>query len=302
MLRPACVPASSLRSMPKNLYVWSQVAGESRATAQTAGEHGSLGAAGSAAGSEKKRKKGLPLAQDAIAAQTAATAAEVAPAEPETKRVRRATHVGRFKRREAGKRVRGYSADDLTAILGGQPQAGAAGADASAPAPAQVDRAASPETPSASEPPKPTSSDLPQPEGVWRQNAVKCKQRMHPLWTCSAVAKWMFPAVPAYAHQAHACTFHNQLLRLMPDLAVCQQTLSMLRCCGAGGSPEADAVSSEQQPDPAERRWWHGYFVRAGRLGGLRKVKKDTARVRLFLQKSLQWPSDVASMLLRLPV
>ena len=40
-------------------------------------------------------------------------------------------------------------------------------------------------------------------------------------------------------------------------------------------------MSSEQQPEPAERRWWHGYFVRAGRLGGLRKVKKDTARVRL---------------------
>ena len=55
----------------------------------------------------------------------------------------------------------------------------------------------------------------------------------------------------------------------------------MLSCCASGGSPETEAVSSEQQQDPAERRWWHGYFVRAGRLGGLRKVKKDTARVSL---------------------
>lgn len=40
-------------------------------------------------------------------------------AEPEVKRVRRATHVGRFKKREAGKRVGGYSSTDLAAILGG---------------------------------------------------------------------------------------------------------------------------------------------------------------------------------------
>lgn len=43
---------------------------------------------------------------------------EAAP-EPEVKRVRRATHVGRFKKREAGKRVGGYSSTDLAAILGG---------------------------------------------------------------------------------------------------------------------------------------------------------------------------------------
>ena len=87
-------------------------------------------------------------------------------AEPEVKRVRHARHTGRFKRREAGKRVRHYSADDLTAILGGRPQGGGASHSDKGGLQEATERAASPETPSASEPPKPTSSDSPRPEGM----------------------------------------------------------------------------------------------------------------------------------------
>ena len=143
-----------------------QAAAETLTKAEPAGKDSGLEADGSAASSKKKRKKLLPPAPEADAAQPEAQSADAAvPAEPEQKRVRRATHVGRFKRREAGKRVRHYSSDDLTAILGGQPQAAAAAVE-DEPAPSHADRAASPETPSASEPPKPTASDLPQPEGA----------------------------------------------------------------------------------------------------------------------------------------
>jgi len=166
-----------------------QVTAESRATGEL------VEAEGGAVSSKKKRKQPAPPAQDTKAAQTQPAAAEAAavPAEPEVKRVRRATHVGRFKRREAGKRVRGYSSDDLTAILGGQPQAAAAVADESASIQAVAERvaerAASPETPSASEPPKPTSSDLPQPEGVGGELAVSCMHLVQPIWSHRAVAK-----------------------------------------------------------------------------------------------------------------
>ena len=161
-----------------------QVTADSSAAAQPAGDHTNLEADGSAASSKKKRKQRLLPAQDPEPARTEPAAAEAAvPAEPEAKRVRRATHVGRFKRREAGKRVRGYSSDDLTAILGGQPQAAAAVPDESASLQVVAERAASPETPSASEPPKPTSSDVPQPEGVGCEPAVSlrtwCSLRRH---------------------------------------------------------------------------------------------------------------------------
>ena len=141
----------------------------SQAKAQPAGEHISLEADGSAASSKKKRKRPSQPAQATVPTQLEDSQAGTAvdEAEPEVKRGRRATHVGRFKRREAGKRVRHYASDDLTAILGGQPQAGAAGAADGVGSRAAAERAASPETPSASEPPKPTSSDLPRLEGAF---------------------------------------------------------------------------------------------------------------------------------------
>ena len=248
-----------------------QAATESPAKAESARKHSSLEADGSAASSKRKRKKPPSAAQDVDAAQTEAPIAEAAaPAEPEAKRLRRTTHVGRFKRREAGKRVRHYSGDDLAAILGGQPKAAAAAA-ATEPVPSRAERAASPETPSASEPPKPTSSDLPQPEG-----AFQCRCCCHATWhTAQSATQTQCDCRPASAYfQPHACC-----CRCLP---LCNWQLSMLGCCASGGSPDAEAVSSGQQQGPEEQRWWHGNFVRAGRLGGLRKVKKDIARVRLL--------------------
>ncbi len=60
-----------------------------------------------------------------------AAVAAAAAAEPEggaPKRVRAATHTGRYKKREAAKMVKGYSEHDLAAILGGDPFAAAAAA------------------------------------------------------------------------------------------------------------------------------------------------------------------------------
>ena len=159
--------ASCQRLLHAHLYAQyvAQATAEPNATAQPAGKHSSLEADGSTVSSKNKREK---LSTPALAAASAPTETSTdqaaGTAEPEAKRVRRATHVGRFKRREAGKRVQHYSSNDLTAILGGQPQAGAA--DAAPGFRAVAERAASPETPSASEPPKPTSSDLPRPEGA----------------------------------------------------------------------------------------------------------------------------------------
>ncbi|KAL4426499.1 hypothetical protein ABPG77_008357 [Micractinium sp. CCAP 211/92] len=60
-----------------------------------------------------------------------AAVAAGAAAEPDCgapKRVRAATHTGRYKKREAAKMVKGYSEHDLAAILGGDPFAAAAAA------------------------------------------------------------------------------------------------------------------------------------------------------------------------------
>lgn len=77
----------------------------------------------------KKRKAaggsggGSSSAGEATAAATAPPAAAAPP-----KRVKAATHIGRFKKREAAKMVKGYSEHDLAAILGGDPFAAAAAA------------------------------------------------------------------------------------------------------------------------------------------------------------------------------
>ena len=52
------------------------------------------------------------------------------------------------------------------------------------------------------------------------------------------------------------------------------------RCRIAGACGEVEAVSSAPQ-DPAERRWWHGYFVRAGRLAGLKQLTPPATKARL---------------------
>ena len=41
---------------------------------------------------------------------------------------------------------------------------------------------------------------------------------------------------------------------------------------------DAEATSAQRQAD--EQSWWHGYFVRAGRLGAIRRVKPSEAKVR----------------------
>ena len=56
---------------------------------------------------------------------------------------------------------------------------------------------------------------------------------------------------------------------------------------GAEGqaAKDADASSAQQQAD--EQSWWHGYFMRAGRLGAIRRVKPSEAKVQSALRTEI---------------
>jgi Pin2-interacting protein X1 len=71
------------------------------------------------AGKERKKRKAAP-------ASGGSDSDDEAEAEAAPKRVRAATHIGRFKKREAAKMVKAYSQTDLAAIIGVDPFAAAA--------------------------------------------------------------------------------------------------------------------------------------------------------------------------------
>ena len=77
-----------------------------------------------AAGGSKKRKQASSSDSDSGSSSDEEEEEEEAAAAP--RRVRAATHLGRFKKREAGKMTKGYSEHDLAAILGADPFAAAA--------------------------------------------------------------------------------------------------------------------------------------------------------------------------------
>jgi Pin2-interacting protein X1 len=85
-----------------------------------------------AAGGNKKRKQASSSSSSSDESDSDSSSSEeegeeeAVPAAPQ--RVRAATHLGRFKKREAGKMTKGYSEHDLAAILGADPFAAAAAA------------------------------------------------------------------------------------------------------------------------------------------------------------------------------
>jgi hypothetical protein len=144
-------------------------------------------------------------------------------------RVRAATHIGRFKKREAAKMVKGYSQTDLAAILGGDPFA------ATAAAIAEVRRAPSS---SGYESDASSEDDKSEAEGA--------------------------PAVPAAAVEVQACAPAQQQQQQQDAHLVGKpprpEMIVVRRAMVSKGPPPPPAPAPQEGPRPG---WWHMCFKRA---------------------------------------
>ena len=72
----------------------------------------------------------------------------------------------------------------------------------------------------------------------------------------------------------------RDLIRSLCNLTNHLSSWYLCLCAEARAAAAAEAEASSAQQAADELTWWHGYFMRAGRLGAIRRVKPSEAKVR----------------------